>query len=108
VPTLMNIKSFRLKGHSVVDPDRYRSAEYIKEIRGQDPVLQLAEHLKKSGSMDDDALENLDEEVQREVDAAVQFADESPEPNPTKLFEFSYATEVANQPAALPGQDPWA
>jgi pyruvate dehydrogenase E1 component alpha subunit len=108
VPTLMNIKSFRLKGHSVVDPDRYRSAEYIKEIRAQDPVLHLAEQLKESGSMDDDALENLDEEVQREVDAAVQFADESPEPNPTKLFEFSYATEVANQPAALPGQDPWA
>jgi pyruvate dehydrogenase E1 component alpha subunit len=108
VPTLMNIKSFRLKGHSVVDPDRYRSAEYIKAIRAQDPVLHLAEQLKESGSMDDDALENLDEEVQREVDAAVQFADESPEPNPTKLFEFSYATEVANQPAALPGQDPWA
>jgi pyruvate dehydrogenase E1 component alpha subunit len=108
VPTLMNIKSFRLKGHSVVDPDRYRSAEYIKEIRAQDPVLHLAERLKESGSMDDDALQNLDQEVQREVDAAVQFADESPEPNPQKLFEFSYATEVANQPAALPGQDPWA
>jgi pyruvate dehydrogenase E1 component alpha subunit len=50
----------------------------------------------------------LEEEIDREVQAAVEFADESPEPDPRKLFEFSYATEVANQPRAFPGQDPWA
>jgi pyruvate dehydrogenase E1 component alpha subunit len=104
----MNIKSYRLKGHSVVDPDRYRSAEYLKEIRAQDPLAHLAERLKQSGVVNDEALADLDEEVEREVNAAVEFAEESPEPNPEKLFEFSYATEVANQPAALPGQDPWA
>src|SRR6185295_17438305 len=54
VPTLMNIKSFRLKGHSVVDPDRYRSDDYIKEIRAQDPLGRLAERLKKSGAVDDE------------------------------------------------------
>jgi pyruvate dehydrogenase E1 component alpha subunit len=103
----MNIKSFRLKGHSVVDPDRYRSEEYIKEIRAKDPLGRLAERLKKSGVVDDEALATIEEEVEREVDSAVEFADDSPEPNPEKLFEFSYATEVANQPRALPGQDPW-
>jgi pyruvate dehydrogenase E1 component alpha subunit len=108
VPTLMNITSFRLKGHSVVDPDKYRSPEYLDEIRAQDPLLRLGERLKHNGALDDEALQRLDEEVEREVDAAVEFADESAEPNPDKLFEFSYATEVANQPKALPGQDPWA
>jgi pyruvate dehydrogenase E1 component alpha subunit len=108
MPTLMNIKSYRLKGHSVVDPDRYRSAEYLKEIRAQDPLARLADRLKQSGVVDDDALADIDEEVEREVNAAVEFAEESPEPNPEKLFEFSYATEVANQPSALPGQEPWA
>ena len=44
----------------------------------------------------------------REELAAIEFADESPEPSPDKLFEFSYATAVANQPQALPGQAPWA
>src|ERR1051326_4448304 len=40
MPTLMNIKSFRLKGHSVVDPDRYRSEDYLREIRASDPIAQ--------------------------------------------------------------------
>ena len=52
-------------------------------------------------------LDQIDDEVEQIVNAAVEFADESPEPNPEKLFEFSYATEVPNQPSALPGQAPW-
>jgi pyruvate dehydrogenase E1 component subunit alpha len=108
IPSLMNVKSFRLKGHSVVDPDRYRSDEYLREIRAQDPLARLAERLKQSGAMDDEALAELDEAVDRDVLGAIEFADASPEPNPAKLFEFSYATPVANQPSALPGEVPWA
>jgi pyruvate dehydrogenase E1 component alpha subunit len=107
IPTLMNILSYRLKGHSVVDPDRYRSEQYLQRIRAQDPVARLADQLKRDGVLDDELLEQIETEVEREVEAAVEFADESPEPNPQKLFEFSYATEVPNQPRALPGQDPW-
>ena len=107
IPSLMNITSFRLKGHSVVDPDRYRSDEYLREIRSKDPLDHLAERLKKDAAMNDDALAQMNEEVEREVLAAIEFADQSPEPSPDKLFEFSYATPVANQPTALPGQDPW-
>jgi pyruvate dehydrogenase E1 component subunit alpha len=107
VPTLMNIKSYRLKGHSVVDPDRYRTDEYLQRIRAEDPIHHLADRLKKQGIADEDALAQMEDDVEREVRAAVEFADESPEPNPEKLFEFSYATEVPNQPIALPGQQPW-
>jgi pyruvate dehydrogenase E1 component alpha subunit len=107
MPTLMNIESYRLKGHSVVDPDRYRTDEYLQGIRAQDPLLRLEHRLKEVRVADDDALAQIDAEVERIVDAAVEFADESPEPNPDKLFEFSYATEVPNQPQALPGQRPW-
>jgi pyruvate dehydrogenase E1 component alpha subunit len=108
IPTLMNITSYRLKGHSVVDPDRYRSADYLQEIRAHDPIAHLAAQLKQQGVVDDERLEQIDDEVEREVQAAVEFADESPEPRPDKLFEFSYATDVPNQPHTLPGQDPWA
>ncbi|HEY0580790.1 MAG TPA: pyruvate dehydrogenase (acetyl-transferring) E1 component subunit alpha [Chloroflexota bacterium] len=108
IPTLMNIKSYRLKGHSVVDPDRYRPDDYLQEIRLQDPLARLAERLKQAKIVDDDELARIDEEVEREVEAAVEFAEESAEPNPDKLFEFSYATAVPNQPTALPGQEPWA
>ncbi|HLZ25765.1 MAG TPA: pyruvate dehydrogenase (acetyl-transferring) E1 component subunit alpha [Chloroflexota bacterium] len=108
IPSLMNITSFRLKGHSVVDPDRYRSDEYLHTIRAQDPVTHLARQLQQSGVLDDESLAELEEDIDRDVLAAIEFADESPEPSPEKLFEFSYATQVANQPAALPGQAPWA
>jgi pyruvate dehydrogenase E1 component subunit alpha len=107
LPTLMNIISYRMKGHSVVDPDRYRTEQYLREVRAADPVHALAQKLRSEGVVDKDGLEQIDAEVERQVDAAVEFADESPEPNPDKLFEFSYATEVPNQPSALPGQDPW-
>jgi pyruvate dehydrogenase E1 component alpha subunit len=106
-PSLLDIKSFRLKGHSVVDPDRYRADKYLQAIRAQDPLLRLADRLKHEHVLDDERLQRLEEEVDREVLAAVEFADESPEPDPTRLFEFSYATEVPNQPSALPGQAPW-
>ena len=107
IPTLMNILSYRLKGHSVVDPDRYRPEEYLRMIRSQDPVTQLEQRLKEQGFADEESLGQIEAEVEQEVQAAVEFADESPEPNPDKLFEFSYATEVPNQPHALPGQQPW-
>jgi pyruvate dehydrogenase E1 component alpha subunit len=107
MPSLLDIKSFRLKGHSVVDPDRYRAADYLQQIRGQDPLTKMIDRLKKQGLLDDERLQQLEEEIDREVRAAVEFADESPEPDPAKLFEYSYATPVANQPSALPGQDPW-
>jgi pyruvate dehydrogenase E1 component alpha subunit len=103
----MNVLSYRLKGHSVVDPDRYRSEQYLQEIRSKDPLANLADRLKQSGIVDDEALAQIDDEVERAVQAAVEFADDSPEPNPEKLFEFSYATDVQNQPTALPGQAPW-
>jgi pyruvate dehydrogenase E1 component alpha subunit len=106
-PTLMNITSYRLKGHSVVDPDRYRAEDYLRKIRAADPLDATAERLRTLGAIDNDGLEEIETEVERQVDAAVEFADESPEPNPAKLFEFSYATEVPNQPSALPGQEPW-
>ena len=108
MPSLLEIKSFRLKGHSVVDPDRYRTDSYLQKIRAQDPLARLTDRIKREGILDADALNKLEEEIDREVQAAVEFADESPEPDPSKLFEFSYATEVPNQPSALPGQDPWS
>jgi pyruvate dehydrogenase E1 component alpha subunit len=107
VPSLLDIKSFRLKGHSVVDPDRYRKDDYLQKIRVQDPLLKMTDQLKHQGILDDTALDELEQEIDREVAAAVEFADESPEPDPHKLFEFSYATQVPNQPKALPGQAPW-
>jgi pyruvate dehydrogenase E1 component alpha subunit len=107
LPSLLDITSYRLRGHSVVDPDRYRSADYLQRIRAEDPITRLADRLTHEGVASAQQLAETEEEVEREVDGAVEFADESAEPDPRKLFEFSYATPVPNQPSALPGQDPW-
>jgi pyruvate dehydrogenase E1 component alpha subunit len=107
LPSLLDVHSHRLRGHSVVDPDRYRSKEYLERIRAEDPVAAFAHRLAEGGVLDDAQLRRLDEEVEAEVDQAVAFADQSPEPDPKQLFEFSYATPVANQPSALPGEPPW-
>jgi pyruvate dehydrogenase E1 component alpha subunit len=106
-PSLLDIKSYRLKGHSVVDPDRYRPDDYLKEIRAQDPVLRFADRLGKAGILDESELDDIEQEVEREVDAAVEFADESREPEPQRPFEVSYARAVPNQPDWLPGHEPW-
>jgi pyruvate dehydrogenase E1 component alpha subunit len=107
IPTLMDIVSNRLKGHSVVDPDRYRPEELVQQLRQADPVARMAARLKEAGILSDAELERIEQDVDDEVEAAVAFADSSPEPDPAKLFEFSYATPVANQPAFLPGEQPW-
>ena len=107
VPTLLDVHSNRLRGHSVVDPDRYRSAEYLEKIRSEDPIPAFAERLKAAKIADDAELERIEQDVDREIQEVVEFADNSPEPDPAKLFEFSYATPVPNQPSALPGEQPW-
>ena len=107
VPSLLELLSHRLRGHSVVDPDRYRDPAYLERIRAEDPVARFAQRLTATGILDDAALARLEHEVEREVQEAVEFAEQSPEPDPTRLFDFSYATPVLNQPAFFPGQQPW-
>jgi pyruvate dehydrogenase E1 component alpha subunit len=96
-----------MKGHSVVDPDRYRPESVVQAIRAHDPVPHFAARLVEAGILSDADVEKIEEEVDAEIQRITEFADASPEPDPTKLFEFSYATTVANQPAALPGEQPW-
>jgi pyruvate dehydrogenase E1 component alpha subunit len=106
-PALLDIVSNRLKGHSVVDPDRYRSPEFVAELRKADPVPALAALLKKEGLATDKDLQQWADEVEEQVQDCVDFAEKSPEPDPSALFDMSYATPVENQPSEFPGQQAW-
>ena len=77
-PCLIEAVSFRFRGHSVVDPDRYRDKEEVQKGRGNDPITEFAARLKAAKLIDDTGLQEIDERVERDVDAAVTFADESP------------------------------
>jgi pyruvate dehydrogenase E1 component alpha subunit len=107
VPSLLEFVSPRLRGHSVVDPDRYRPESVLSRVRAADPLPRFAAALREIGLLDDAARERIEREVEAEVQRAVEFADSSPAPDPGKLFEFSYATPVANEPRFLPGERPW-
>jgi pyruvate dehydrogenase E1 component alpha subunit len=103
LPTLLETVSYRLRGHSVVDPDRYRSKEELERARQHDPLNTFREQLLEAGLLDQAAAARLDDEVDREVNEAVEFADSSPDPNPSGLFALAYATEVPNAPHGFPG-----
>jgi pyruvate dehydrogenase E1 component alpha subunit len=103
-PGLLEAVSHRLRGHSVVDPARYRSRDEAERLRDLDPVPAFRARLVDAGILDDEAARRLDEEAVAEVDDAVRFADESPRPRAEELFDHAYATPVANMPRLLPGE----
>ena len=96
-PSLIEAVSFRFRGHSVVDPDRYRSEEEVKQGRALDPIPVFAERLKAAGFIDDNGLQQIEEQVDQEVNTAVRFADESPDPSVDELFDYMYAPDTASQ-----------
>ncbi|GAB3125488.1 pyruvate dehydrogenase (acetyl-transferring) E1 component subunit alpha [Glaciibacter psychrotolerans] len=102
-PGLLEVMTFRLKGHSVVDPARYRSAEDNEQAKEADPVPAFRARLIGSGALDEAAALQIETDAAAIVSKAVAFADASPDSTPDQLFDFAYATPVANAPHALPG-----
>ena len=86
-PTLLEVRTYRFMGHSMSDPLHgvYRTKEEVEEQKKRDPISQLALKLKEEGALDDAALHALDAEVRAVVEAAVQFADQSPDPDLAEL-----------------------
>jgi pyruvate dehydrogenase E1 component alpha subunit len=100
---ILETMSYRLKGHSVVDPARYRSKEDTETAQENDPVPAFRNRLVKAGILDDKAADSIHEAAEKTVDEAVKFADSSPDPSPADMFDRVYATQVANAPRAFPG-----
>jgi pyruvate dehydrogenase E1 component alpha subunit len=101
-PYLLETMSPRLKGHSVVDPARYRSKEEKEALKAADPLARMALDLEDAGILSADDRDKLDAAVTAEVDAAAAFADESPAPDVSTLFDYTYATPVPGELRRLP------
>ncbi len=86
-PTLLEVRTYRFMGHSMSDPLHgvYRTKEEVEEQKKRDPISLLVLKLKEEGALDDAALDALDAEVRAVVEAAVQFADQSPDPDLSEL-----------------------
>jgi len=105
-PALLELMSYRLRGHSVVDPARYRSAADVETAQGADPVPMLRQRLIDGGLLDEAQAQGIEADADAKVAAAVAFADASPDPSPGQLFDYAYASAVPNAPHALPGEPP--
>src|SRR3984893_12851683 len=92
-PRFIEAVNYRSKGHSVVDPDRYRSDEEKERWRHEDPVLRFEQQLLDAGVASKEDLEKVRAEVDKEVDEIVKFSDESPTPKPEELYRNVYAGE---------------
>jgi len=102
-PSIVEATSWRLRGHSVVDPATYRTKEEVQRLHDLDALAAYRKQLLTAGVLDTDELAAIDAEVELEVNDCIEFADESPHPSPDQLFAHAYATPVANAPHELPG-----
>ncbi|MEO5650741.1 MAG: pyruvate dehydrogenase (acetyl-transferring) E1 component subunit alpha [Ginsengibacter sp.] len=89
-PTLLEIKTYRYKGHSMSDPAKYRSKEELEEYKLKDPLETTVLKLKEQFGVTDEDIEKINERVKTEVAEAVKFADESPLPNDDEALKDVY------------------
>lgn len=90
-PYFLEIMTYRYRGHSMGDPERYRDSGEVEKWQENDPIGIYRAYLKKEKIAKDADLDSIDESVEDEVQAAVQFAESSPEPEPEELFTNVYA-----------------
>ncbi len=89
-PTLLDIRTYRYKGHSMSDPQKYRSKEEVNEFKEQDPILWVLNTIKQNKLATDEELDAITKRVKDMVEESVKFAEESPLPEGKELYEDVY------------------
>ncbi len=89
-PTLIECKTYRHYTHFVGEPDNYRPKTEVSEWKAKDPIKTYAERLLKEGAATQEELDGILREVDAEVEAAVEFAENSPKPHPETVFDDVY------------------
>jgi len=85
-PTLLDIKTYRYKGHSMSDPQKYRSKEEVAEYQEKDPIESVLRTIKTNKWLTEKQITAIQDEVKALVEESVQFAEESPYPDPSELY----------------------
>jgi len=86
-PYLMEVKTYRYRGHSMSDPAKYRSKEEVEKFKEErDAINNFRNYLEKAGIANEAAFKKIEDEVKAIVNEAAEFAKESPEPDSTELW----------------------
>jgi len=86
-PTLLEMKTYRYKGHSISDPQKYRSKEEVETYRGQDPIEKVLKTIKDNNWASDEEIEAINTRINTAVEHSVKFAEESPWPSDDELLK---------------------
>jgi pyruvate dehydrogenase E1 component alpha subunit len=90
-PTLIECRTYRHRGHSRVDPAKYRPQEEVEEWLRKDPIKRLRDKLIQTNISTEAKLQEIEKRVSNEIEDAVKFAVESPYPAPEEALEDVYA-----------------
>jgi pyruvate dehydrogenase E1 component alpha subunit len=91
-PKILEMRTYRYRGHSMSDPAKYRTREEVQGVREQrDPIELVRKRLIEGGRASDDELKTIDREVRQVVNEAAEFAQSDPEPDTAELFTDVYA-----------------
>jgi pyruvate dehydrogenase E1 component alpha subunit len=89
-PMLVEAITYRFRGHSMADPEDYRTKEQVEQWRGRDPLLTFGDRLTAEGVITAEEREQMDADAVARIDEAVAFADASPHPAPESLYDNVY------------------
>jgi pyruvate dehydrogenase E1 component alpha subunit len=92
-PLLVEAVTYRFRGHSMADPEQYRSKEEVALWRERDPIVTFGARLVDEGVLDGEELQAIDADAIARVDAAVEFAEASPFPEPESLYDDVYVLD---------------
>lgn len=90
-PTLLEIKTYRYRGHSMSDPAKYRTKEELEKYKDLDPIMNLKSYILDHKAATADELDAIDESVKEEIADCVTFAENSPYPEASELYTDVYA-----------------
>ena len=100
-PYILEVKTYRYRGHSMSDPAKYRTREEVQKVRDErDPIDHVRTMILQGKHASEDELKAIDKEIKDIVNAAAEYSKESPEPDPSELWTDIYAADAAPAGAA--------
>ena len=93
-PTLLEMKTYRYKGHSVSDPQKYRSKDEVEEYKSQDPITKVAHTILNNKYATEAELKAIDDKISTIVEASVKFAEDSPWPDDSEVLKDVYIDQA--------------
>ncbi|MCV2891836.1 pyruvate dehydrogenase (acetyl-transferring) E1 component subunit alpha [Lentibacter sp. XHP0401] len=97
-PYILEVKTYRYRGHSMSDPAKYRTREEVQKMREErDPIENIRAMLLQGKHATEDELKAIDKDIKEIVNASAEFAKDSPEPDLSELWTDIYADEIPQE-----------